>query len=79
MGHDTWGDDDDGHVGYVTAERAEELFRFGAQVMRETLARVFAGRGDLASAALARDTWLSSAGNDPGDLVGPLPTDPWKA
>lgn len=40
MSLEAWGDEGDvGPYGYVTEERAEEMFRTGAQAMREMLAR----------------------------------------
>jgi hypothetical protein len=60
---------DDGLDGYVTEERAEELFTAGLQAMREMLARfVEQGGGELEKkiAQSMRLNWNPSWGKDPG-------------
>jgi hypothetical protein len=63
-----WGDGDDGdaHEGYVTEERAEEMFREGLRAMREMLARFVEQGGDTVTAASIRANWNPSWGKDPG-------------
>jgi hypothetical protein len=63
-----WGDggDMDGHEGYITEERAEEMFREGLQAMREMLARFVEQGGDATTAASIRANWNPSWGKDPG-------------
>jgi hypothetical protein len=62
-----WGDEGDvGLEGYVTEERAEEMFREGLQAMREMLARFVEQGGDPVTAASIRANWNPSWGKDPG-------------
>lgn len=78
MSYEAWGDgDDDIHEGYMTAERAEELFTAGLQVMREMLARFVEQGGDTTTAASIRANWNPSWGKDPGKLDGDIPQDCW--
>lgn len=69
-------EDGDPHEGYVTEERAEELFTAGLQAMREMLARFVEQGGDPAIAESIRANWKPSWGKDPGrpDAVA---TDCW--
>lgn len=79
MSHEAWGDDDaDAHEGYVTTERAEELFTAGLQAMREMLARFVEQGGDATTAASLRANWHPGWGKDPGKLDGEIPDDCWK-
>ena len=57
---------DDPHEGYVTEERAQELFTAGLQAMREMLARFVEQGGDHTTAASLRANWNPSWGKDPG-------------
>lgn len=66
MSLEAWGDGDDGREGYVTEERAEEMFREGLQAMREMLARFVEQGGNPEIAASLRANWNPSWGNDPG-------------
>lgn len=62
-------DDGDPHEGYVTEERAKELFTAGLQAMREMLARFVEQSGDPRDAVIAnsmRANWNPSWGKDPG-------------
>ena len=43
-------DDNDDYAGYVTEERAEELFVLGAQACREMMARFVEQGGDAVTA-----------------------------
>ena len=62
-----WGDEGDiGMEGYVTEERAEEMFREGLQAMREMLARFVEQGGDAVTATSIRANWNPSWGKDPG-------------
>ena len=56
---------DDPHEGYVTEERAEELFRAGLQAMREMLARFVEPESPTIAASI-RANWNPSWGADPG-------------
>lgn len=68
MSLEAWGDEGDtGMDGYVTEDRAAELFRAGAQAMREMLARHFESAGHDLIPKIIRDTWHEGWGNDPGD------------
>lgn len=73
-----WGEPDDFGPpdGYVTEERAVELFVAGAQACREMLARFVEQGGDAAIAASIRANWHPGWGNDPGrpEIVA---DDPW--
>jgi hypothetical protein len=65
----SWLEDDDGPEGYVTEDRAQELFLGGLQAMREMLARFVEQSGDPRDAAIAesiRANWNPSWGKDPG-------------
>jgi hypothetical protein len=67
MSLEAWGDEGDiGMDGYVTEERAEELFRAGAQAMRELLARFFESAGNDLTAKSIRENWHPGWGDDPG-------------
>jgi hypothetical protein len=71
--------DDDPHEGYVTEERAEELFRAGLQAMREMLARFVEQGGHPDGPAIAnsmRLNWNPSWGEDPGKPER-IPADCW--
>jgi hypothetical protein len=62
-------DGDGGPEGYVTEERAEELFTAGLQAMREMLARFVEHGGTDAERTIAqsmRANWNPSWGKDPG-------------
>lgn len=61
-----WGDGEDGMDGYVTDDRAEELFLEGLAAMREMLARFVEQGGDAKTAASIRANWNPSWGKDPG-------------
>lgn len=52
--------------GYVTEERAEELFIAGAQAAREMMARFVEQGGDEATAQSIRANWHPGWGKDPG-------------
>lgn len=71
--------DYDSHDGYVTEERAEELFTAGLQAMREMLARFVEQGGDATTAMSIRANWNPAWGKDPGKLDGPIPQDCWAA
>lgn len=77
MSLEAWGDDDDGHAGYVTEERAEEAFREGAAAAREMLARFVEQGGDPSTAASLRANWHPDWGTDPGKLDGTIPKGPF--
>lgn len=79
MSLEAWGDGDDGMDGYVTTERAEELFTAGLQAMREMLARFVEQGGDATTATSIRANWNPSWGKDPGKLDGDIPQDCWSA
>lgn len=66
MSWEAWGDGDDGMDGYVTEERAEEMFREGLQAMREMLARFVEHGGNPEIAISIRANWNPSWGKDPG-------------
>lgn len=67
MSWEAWGDDSaDMHEGFVTEERAEEIFRAGLQAMREMLARFVERGGDPVIAQSMRLNWNPSWGPDPG-------------
>lgn len=67
MSLEAWGNDGlDGPDGYVTDERAEELFVAGAQAMREMLARFVEQGGDHSTAMSIRANWHPGWGPDPG-------------
>ena len=79
MSLEAWGDEGDvGMEGYVTDERAEELFRAGAQAMREMLARFIEAQGDTTTAQSIRANWHPGWGKDPGK-PDEVVDDPWKA
>ena len=69
-------DDSDAHEGYVTEERAEEMFIEGAQAMREMLARFVTVESPTIAASI-RANWFPSWGPDPGKIEGALPESPW--
>jgi len=69
MSREAWGDGDEemrGPEGYVTDERAEELFVGGLQAMREMLARFIEQQGEATIAQSIRANWNPSWGKDPG-------------
>jgi hypothetical protein len=67
MSLEAWGDEGDiGPDGYVTEDRAEELFIAGAQAMREMLARFVEQGGDDTTAMSIRANWHPGWGKDPG-------------
>lgn len=79
MSLEAWGDEgNSGPSGYVTEERAEDLFRAGAQAMREMLARFVEQGGDLATAVSIRANWHPGWGEDPGKPDGVV-DDIWAA
>ena len=68
MTYEVFGDNDD-NDGYVTEDRAEELFIGGLQAMREMIARFVENGGDTPCKDLAqsiRANWNPSWGKDPG-------------
>lgn len=69
-------EDGDPHEGYVTEERAEELFTAGLQAMREMLARFVEQGGNPEVAKSMRLNWNPSWGNDPGQ-PDEVATDCW--
>jgi hypothetical protein len=71
-------DDNDDYAGYVTEERAEELFVLGAQACREMMARFVEQGGDAVTANSIRANWHPGWGKDPGKL-DVVPNDPWTA
>ncbi len=67
MSLEVYGDEGDiGLDGYVTEERAEELFIAGAQAMREMLARFVEQGGDVVTSQSIRANWNPGWGTDPG-------------
>lgn len=77
MSREAWGDGDDGMDGWVTNERAEELFVAGAQACREMMARFVEQGGHPEIAQSIRANWHPGWGNDPGKLDGEIPQDCW--
>lgn len=75
MSYEAWGDNDenDGHEKCRTDEHVSEAFVFGAQAMREMLARFVEQGGDHSTAASIRANWVLTWGEDPGKLEGDLP------
>ena len=79
MSLEAWGDEGDvGPEGYVTEERAEELFIAGAQACREMMARFVEQGGDKSTAVSIRANWLPSWGKDPGKWEGEIPKSCWE-
>ncbi len=77
---EAWDDDGaDDHAGYVTEDRAQELFIAGAQAAREMLARFVEQGGDHTTAQSIRANWHPGWGKDPGKLDGDIPADCWSA
>lgn len=78
MSADVWGDDEPWPDGYVTDDRAEEMFVEGAQAMREMLARFVEQGGNPEIAQSIRLNWHPGWGKDPGrpDAVA---NDPWSS
>lgn len=76
MSYEAWGDGDEDNYGYVTEERAEQMFREGLQAMREMLARFVEQGGDHTTAASIRANWNPSWGKDPG-APDDIQQDPW--
>lgn len=67
MSIEAFGDDGrDGNDGYVTEERAQEMFTAGLQAMREMLARFVEQGGNELVAQSMRLNWNPSWGVDPG-------------
>jgi hypothetical protein len=77
MSYEAWGEPDDSHDGYVTEDRAQELFVSGAQIMREMLARFVEQGGDATTANSIRANWVPDWGKDPGKWEGSIPSDCW--
>ena len=71
-------DDNDAHEGYVTEDRAEEMFVLGAQAAREMIARFVEQGGDAVTAASIRANWHPGWGKDPGK-PDDVATDAWLA
>jgi hypothetical protein len=65
MSLEAWGDGEDVD-GYVTEDRAEEIFIAGAQACREMMARFVEQGGDIVTATSIRANWNPSWGADPG-------------
>lgn len=61
-----WLEPDEVPEGYVTEERAEEIFTAGLQAMREMLARFVEQGGNPVIAQSLRLNWNPSWGTDPG-------------
>lgn len=78
MSLEAWGDGDDGMDGYVTTDRAEEMFIEGAQAMREMLARFVEQGGNPEIAQSIRLNWKPSWGKDPGRPES-VAADAWSA
>jgi hypothetical protein len=72
----TWGEAD--NEGWVREQRAEEMWREGAQAMREMLARFVEQGGHPAIARSIRLNWKPSWGADPGQPAG-IAHDAWTA
>lgn len=68
MSRDAWGDEGWGDEidGWITEERAEEMFVEGLVAMREMLARFVEQGGDPVIANSMRLNWNPSWGKDPG-------------
>jgi hypothetical protein len=77
MSLEAWGGGDD-HDGYVTEDRAVEMFVAGAQAMREKLARYAEASGHFRMADVMRNEWSSYWGKDPGK-PDKIVNDPWDA
>jgi len=77
MSYEAWGDGDDSMDGWVTNERAEELFIAGAQACREMMARFVEQGGNPEIAQSIRANWHPGWGDDPGRLQGDIPKDCW--
>lgn len=78
MSYEAWGDDDIAdHYVSATEGRVDEAFVYGAQAMREMLARFVEQGGDAITAASIRANWNPAWGADPGALIGDLPADAW--
>ena len=68
MSLEVFGDDDtdgDPHEGYVTEDRAAELFTSGLQAMREMIARFVEPESPMIAESI-RANWNPSWGPDPG-------------
>lgn len=59
-------DEPEGPEGYVTEDRAEELFVAGAQACREMMARFVEQGGNPEIAESIRANWHPGWGKDPG-------------
>jgi hypothetical protein len=73
---------DDPHEGYVTEDRAQEMFVAGARAMREMLARFVEQGGDPSGVAQTiaqsmRLNWHPGWGADPG-RPAEVVNDPWE-
>lgn len=78
MSLEAWGDEGDvGPDGYVTEDRAEEIFAEGAQACREMLARFIEQGGHHEIEASIRANWHPGWGEDPGRIEGKIPISPW--
>jgi len=77
MSYEVWGDPDEADDGMCSEERAEEAFVQGAQACREMMARFVEQGGDPVTAQSIRANWNPAWGNDPGQITGDIPTDPW--
>ena len=79
MSWEAWGDDDSmrGPEGYVTDERAEEMFVGGLQAMREMLAQFVEAQGLETIAQSIRANWKPEWGKDPG-RPEKVYADPWE-
>lgn len=77
MSHEVYGDNDD-HEGWITEDRAAEMFAEGAQACREMVARFVEQGGDPVTAASIRANWHPGWGKDPGKPEK-VASDPWSA
>ncbi len=77
MSHEVYGDNDD-HEGWITEDRAAEMFVEGAQACREMMARFVEQGGDAVTAASIRANWHPGWGKDPGKPET-VAADPWSA
>ena len=66
MSWEAWGGVDDGMDGYVTEDRAVDLFIQGARAMREMLARFVEQGGDSTTAMSIRANWNPQWGDEAG-------------
>lgn len=68
----------DDHEGWVTEDRAEEMFMLGAQAAREMLARFVEQGGNPEIANSIRLNWHPGWGKDPGQPEA-VAADAWSA